>query len=78
MTDLEELILERVHRSLDFLRNHRYDPTEYYGEQDYLKEIPDPCSEPLAVLEEFLEILQTFGIKLYVILALKKVFFISK
>lgn len=43
------------------MRDHRYDPTEYYGEQDYLKEIPDPCTEPLSVLEELIQIVKTFG-----------------
>ena len=63
MTDLEELIFDRVNRAFNFLRLHRYDPTEYYGPQDYLNEIPNPCSEPLAVLEEFIEIIHTFGIQ---------------
>lgn len=60
-TELEAQISERVSRVFDFLRDHRYDPTEYYGEQDYLKEIPDPCTEPLAVLEELTQIIQAFG-----------------
>ena len=60
-TELEETILQRVNQLYDYLKDHRYDPTEYYGEQDYLKEIPDPCSEPLAVMEEFIDIIHNFG-----------------
>ncbi len=47
------------------MRDHRYDPTEYYGEQDYLKEIPDPCTEPLSVLEELIQIVQAFGNRIF-------------
>lgn len=61
-TELEKIILQRVDQLYDYLKDHRYDPTEYYGEQDYLKEIPDPCNEPLAVMEEFIDIVQNFGL----------------
>lgn len=61
ITFLEEQIVDRVDRILAFLKDHRYDPTEYYGEQDYLSEIPNPCNEPLYVLEEFSHIIKTFG-----------------
>ncbi|KAI9556129.1 hypothetical protein GHT06_018703 [Daphnia sinensis] len=36
-------------------------PKQYYGEQDYLKEIPDPCLEPVDLLEEYIQIIQNFG-----------------
>ena len=61
-TELEKRITECVASLLAFLRSHRYDPTEYYGEQDYLAEIPDPCCEPIAVVEEFSDIVRMFGI----------------
>lgn len=62
ITELEEQLLNRIQPLVEFVREHRYDPTEYYGEQDYLREIPNPCDDPLAVLEEFVEVVQTFGI----------------
>ena len=61
-TELEKTILQRVEQLYNYLKDHRYDPTEYYGEQDYLKEIPDPCNEPLAVMEEFIDIIHNFGL----------------
>ena len=63
-TELENTILLRVDQLFDYLNDHRYDPTEYYGEQDYLKEIPDPCNEPLAVMEEFINIIHNFGMSI--------------
>lgn len=60
-TELEKQIIERILRVHEFMQDHRYDPAEYYGEQDYLKEIPDPCTEPLSVLEEIIQVVHTFG-----------------
>ena len=60
-TDLEKQITDRVQRVFDFLRDHRYDPAEIYGDQDYLKEIPDPCVDPLSVLGELVQIIEAFG-----------------
>lgn len=53
--------MSRIHGLKDFLSEHRYDPTEYYGEQDYLKEIPNPCEEPMNLLEEYIQIVENFG-----------------
>lgn len=58
---MEQEITSRIHLLNDYLRDHRYDPTEYYGEQDYLKEIPNPCQEPIELLEEYIQIIQNFG-----------------
>lgn len=60
-THLELKITDRVHQLYNYLLDHRYDPTEYYGEQDYLKEIPNPCLEPIDLLEEYIQIIQNFG-----------------
>lgn len=59
---MEKEITNRICQLSDYLRDHRYDPTEYYGEQDYLKEIPNPCQEPLDLLEEYIQVIQNFGI----------------
>ncbi len=61
ITELEKHLIERVQCLIRFLRNHRYDPSEYYGDLDYLKEIPNPCNEPIAILEEFIHIITNFG-----------------
>lgn len=53
--------MDRILLLNKYLRDHRYDPAEYYGEQDYLKEIPDPCREPIDLLEEYIQIIQNFG-----------------
>ena len=53
--------MDRILLLNNYLRDHRYDPAEYYGEQDYLKEIPDPCREPIDLLEEYIQIIQNFG-----------------
>lgn len=58
---MECAISERVQQLKDYLHDHRYDPTEYYGEQDYLKEIPDPCKEPMDLLDEYIQAVQNFG-----------------
>ncbi|EFX72380.1 hypothetical protein DAPPUDRAFT_308316 [Daphnia pulex] len=60
-TELQQEIMGRILLLNDYLRDHRYDPAEYYGEQDYLKEIPNPCHEPLDLLEEYIQIIQNFG-----------------
>ena len=60
-SELENEINGRVRLLNDYLRDHRYDPTEYYGEQDYLKEIPNPCQEPMELIEEYIQIIQNFG-----------------
>ena len=61
ITELEKHLIERVQRLIRFLRDHRYDPSEYYGDLDYLKEIPNPCNEPNAILDEFIQIITDFG-----------------
>lgn len=47
-----------------FLQEHRYDPFEIYSEEfeDELKGIPDPKAEPLRYLDQYLEILDEFGV----------------
>ena len=61
VTELQYDIMDRILLLNNYLRDHRYDPAEYYGEQDYLKEIPDPCREPIDLLEEYIQIIQNFG-----------------
>lgn len=48
---------------LAFLEDHRYDPAEIYDEEflDEIKDIPDPKSDPIQIVNDFLEILHTLG-----------------
>lgn len=45
------------------MQEHRYDPYEIYSEEfeDELKEIPDPKAEPLLYLDQYMDILDEFG-----------------
>ncbi|CAH0384189.1 unnamed protein product [Bemisia tabaci] len=49
---------------LAFLEDHRYDPAEIYDEEflDEIKDIPDPKSDPIQIVNDFLEILHTLGL----------------
>lgn len=60
---LERFMLENVECALSFFNEHRYDPTEIYGEDMYeeLKSIPDPTVVPKQILQEFLYILKELG-----------------
>lgn len=58
---MEQEITSRIIQLKDYLQDHRYDPTEYFGEQDYLKDIPNPCQDPLELLDEYIQIIQNFG-----------------
>lgn len=62
-TSLEERIKIQVNHCRAFLKDHRYDPSEIY-EDEFLEELrlmPDPTQQPLALLDEFLEILEDMG-----------------
>nr|XP_032528124.1 endoribonuclease Dcr-1-like [Danaus plexippus plexippus] len=60
---LEEYMRESVKSALDFINEHRYDPTEIYGEDMYeeFKNIPDPTLEPKAIFKQFLYVLDQLG-----------------
>lgn len=61
---LEGFMKFTVLNALNFLEDHRYDPTEIYGDDafsDELKNIPDPCADPKIMLHQFLYILEQAG-----------------
>ncbi|XP_058442684.1 endoribonuclease Dcr-1 [Malaya genurostris] len=63
-TDLALYLKELVSTNIHFLEDHRYDPCEIYQDDEFieeLKNIPDPKSDPLKFLYEFLTILDEMG-----------------
>ncbi|XP_048515053.1 endoribonuclease Dcr-1 isoform X2 [Athalia rosae] len=48
---------------MNFLCDHRYDPTEIYTDEflEDIQKIPDPKQEPCSMIEDFLYILRTLG-----------------
>uniref|UniRef100_A0A6P7H6F8 ribonuclease III n=1 Tax=Diabrotica virgifera virgifera TaxID=50390 RepID=A0A6P7H6F8_DIAVI len=52
-----------IKMAIEFLKDHRYDPSEIYEDDllEELKQVPDPRTVPLELLEEFLEILKDLG-----------------
>lgn len=58
-TTIENYILH----ALEFLRDHRHDPTEIYNEEFYedIQKIPDPTEKPFEMMQDFLYILETLG-----------------
>lgn len=56
---LESLVLHAV----EFLHDHRYDPTEIYNDEfsEDIQKIPDPREKPLEMMRDFLHILETLG-----------------
>ncbi|XP_045783430.1 endoribonuclease Dcr-1 [Maniola jurtina] len=62
-TELEDYMRSTVNAALDFIDEHRYDPTEIYGDDMYeeFANIPDPTAEPKHILKEFLYVLDQLG-----------------
>nr|XP_034838755.1 endoribonuclease Dcr-1 [Maniola hyperantus] len=52
-----------VNAALDFIEEHRYDPSEIYGDDMYeeFANIPDPTAEPKHILKQFLYVLDQLG-----------------
>ncbi|XP_073966397.1 endoribonuclease Dcr-1 [Choristoneura fumiferana] len=61
--DLEAFMRTTVADVLDFLEEHRYDPTEIYGEDLYeeFMNIPNPTIDPKLLFKQFLYILDELG-----------------
>ncbi|XP_046976248.1 endoribonuclease Dcr-1-like isoform X1 [Vanessa cardui] len=61
--ELEDYMKETVNHALQFINEHRYDPTEIYGEDMYeeFKNIPDPTIEPKNIFTDFLYVLEQLG-----------------
>nr|CAH7717562.1 unnamed protein product [Callosobruchus chinensis] len=62
-TSLHDEIKAIVSRTIDFLTEHRFDPSEIYDDDllEEFKEVPDPKETPLQLLNDFLEILEDMG-----------------
>jgi endoribonuclease Dicer len=62
-TDIENFIKECTNFTMDFLNDHRYDPTEIYSEEflEDIKKIPDPTEKPCEMIQDFVYILETLG-----------------
>ncbi|XP_026315245.1 endoribonuclease Dcr-1-like [Hyposmocoma kahamanoa] len=60
---LFEYMRKTASDALTFLRDHRYDPTEIYGEDMYdeFKNIPDPTIDPKYIFGQFLYVLDQLG-----------------
>lgn len=56
---LDNLLLTAV----EFLEDHRYDPSEIYEEEfvDDIKNIPSPKQDPSSIIEDFKNVLHTMG-----------------
>ncbi|XP_055679119.1 endoribonuclease Dcr-1 [Lutzomyia longipalpis] len=56
-------LAQLVQSKIDYLADHRFDPTEIYSDEYYdeLKNIPDPKAEPITFLSDFLQVLKEFG-----------------
>ncbi|CAH2987847.1 unnamed protein product [Chilo suppressalis] len=61
--ELDSFMRNTVKDALDFIKEHRYDPTEIYGEDLYeeFKNIPDPTIEPKYIFSQFLYVLDQLG-----------------
>ncbi|CAH0731194.1 unnamed protein product, partial [Brenthis ino] len=61
--ELERYMKDTVYDALDFINEHRYDPTEIYGEDLYeeFMKIPDPTVDPKQIFMEFLYVLEQLG-----------------
>ncbi|CAO1443231.1 unnamed protein product [Diamesa tonsa] len=63
--DISSYLRNLVESRKTFIEDHRYDPSEIYGDGEFMDElssIPDPKEQPLAFLNEFLVILDELGV----------------
>ncbi|XP_015439626.1 PREDICTED: endoribonuclease Dcr-1 [Dufourea novaeangliae] len=61
--ELYNTIENYVLHVIEFLRDHRHDPTEIYTEEFYedIQKIPDPTGKPIEMMQDFLHVLETLG-----------------
>ncbi|XP_076750079.1 endoribonuclease Dcr-1 [Xylocopa sonorina] len=61
--ELHIMIENYILHAIEFLRDHRYDPTEIYNEEFYedIQKIPDPTEKPFEMMQDLLYILETLG-----------------
>lgn len=60
---LDEAIKHEITSTVEFLKEHRYDPSEIYeGELlEELRSVPDPAEEPLKIIYDFADVFETMG-----------------
>ncbi|XP_045541171.1 endoribonuclease Dicer [Papilio machaon] len=61
--DLDLFMRKTIQDGIDFINEHRYDPSEIYGDDLYEEfvNIPDPTKEPKEIFAQFLYILNELG-----------------
>ncbi|CAF4913386.1 unnamed protein product [Pieris macdunnoughi] len=61
--DLESFMRNTINDAFQFINEHRYDPTEIYGDELYeeFMNIPDPTIEPKDIFCQFLYVLDELG-----------------
>ncbi|XP_003706496.2 endoribonuclease Dcr-1 isoform X1 [Megachile rotundata] len=61
--ELHITIKNYILHAIEFLRDHRHDPTEIYNEEFYedIQKIPDPTEKPFEMMQDFLHVLETLG-----------------
>ncbi|KAJ8706627.1 hypothetical protein PYW07_012705 [Mythimna separata] len=61
--ELEKYMRDTVQDALDFIEDHRHDPTEIYGDEMYdeFMSIPHPTIDPKNIFKQFLYVLEQLG-----------------
>uniref|UniRef100_A0A1B6DKN5 ribonuclease III n=1 Tax=Clastoptera arizonana TaxID=38151 RepID=A0A1B6DKN5_9HEMI len=61
--ELSEIIYDQIEPTLQFLEEHRYDPSEIYEDEfsEEITNIPDPKQDPFDIIRNFKHILKTMG-----------------
>ncbi|KAL4712085.1 hypothetical protein ACJJTC_008668 [Scirpophaga incertulas] len=61
--ELDRYMRQTISDAIEFLDDHRYDPTEIYGDELYeeFKNIPDPTIEPKEIFSQFIYVLDQLG-----------------
>lgn len=61
---LDQAIKTEIKSTMEFLKEHRYDPSEIYDGEllQELQSVPDPAEEPLKIIHDFADVFETMGI----------------
>lgn len=60
---LDNAIKVEIKSTLEFLEEHRYDPSEIYDGEllQELQSVPDPAEEPMRIINDFADVFETMG-----------------
>lgn len=64
ISSLQSFISTEISKAIEFLVDHRHDPTEIYTNEEFLEDIqriPDPKEKPFEMLHDLSEILDSLG-----------------